>query len=201
MKLIIKIIVLVIVISLTYSCCKEKLCADFTASEKEWMSYRNNDSLIFINEINDSIIILGAKNYREEQVNYHEPRTLYSCVDGCMNVIRINMYTIKSPFVSYFDFYIEKTQIDGESNSFFVRAGRFDAYDALDDTISNYNLFALKYSVHHDTITVLNKLLNDVYEYSTPNENNQFQKIYVKKGQGIIKFTLKNNEEYSLTNI
>ncbi len=190
--------ILMIVSLMLGSCCKNKPCVDFIDSEKDWMPYKENDSLYFYNSQDSSIIILGVRDYFEKQEQY-KGKGMFSCYDGCMNIISVDIYTIKSDFSYRFTYLIEKTKIKGMKDEFFVEAGVSYGYGVSKDTKSNFDLFSLAFSKYNDSLIISGKTVKDVYEYSTPNKELRFQKMYVSRGIGIVKFELLNNQVFELS--
>ena len=85
------------------------------------MPYKNNDSLYFYNTQDSSQIILGVRDSLVEK-EQHKEHNMFSCSNGCMNIIRVKIYTIKCNFNYQFDYFIEKTKIEGKQDDFFVEA-------------------------------------------------------------------------------
>jgi len=184
-------------LAFAYGCCIDNnKCIDFTPDELLWMPYGENDTLIFKNFQNDSIYSFHILSYKEEGIPYNNG-DMFSCNTGCMNIIKVHFLTIQGvPFS--FDYFIEKTHIKGLVDSFYVEAGISYAYGVLNSTIKNGSYFELKSAKHIDSIIVANKIIYDVFEFTSPYNSNRIKRMWIKKGKGILKFIYNDKQIFEL---
>lgn len=166
------------VIILAFSgCCKDIPCLDLTPEDRSWMPYKNNDTLIFKNFENDSIISYITEDYRERDFDVKEAQL--GCVKTCLAGAEIHMDSDVNYKLDFY-YFIEKSDSD---KLYVIADGTFMSPRGI-DTSGTYYYFYLDNSVLLDSVLVANHYYNNVYEYTSLDEYDmRIKKMYVKKGR------------------
>ncbi|NPD48225.1 MULTISPECIES: hypothetical protein [unclassified Lentimicrobium] len=186
--------ILAILIVLFNSCCKKRTCPDISSDERQWIPYKNNDTLIFKNFEIDSVLKFRVYNYREEELDKKDPGEF--CFSSCLSGIQVNLRTIEVDDVLESPFFLEKSDSD-----IFVLWSVSGLSSGIEEKPSIHALFDLRRSSLIEEIEIANQDLQNVYEFITDSTHNRgVRKTYVKKGMGLVKIVFNDDQQYELIN-
>lgn len=185
---------ILIIIILSNSCCKDITCPQLTTDDRKWIPYKDNDTLVFKNFENDSILKFRIYGYREDELKRKEHG--HVCYSKCFSGIQVGIAAIEIENTIAGPYYIEKSDSD-----IFLSWGGSGLSAYVDGTPSKYDKFDLRRSVYLATIELTNIEMQDVYEFITDTTKvKDIRKTYVKKGIGLVKIVFDDNIEYELIN-
>lgn len=185
---------ILIIIILSNSCCKDITCPQLTTDDRKWIPYKDNDTLVFKNFENDSILRFRIYGYREDELKRKEHG--HVCYSKCFSGIQVGIAAIEIENTIAGPYYIEKSDSD-----IFLSWGGSGLSAYVDGTPSKYDKFDLRRSVYLATIELTNIEMQDVYEFITDTTKvKDIRKTYVKKGIGLVKIVFDDNIEYELIN-
>lgn len=185
---------ILIIIILSNSCCKDITCPQLTTDDRKWIPYKDNDTLVFKNFENDSILRFRIYGYREDELKRKEHG--HVCYSKCFSGIQVGIAAIEIENTIAGSYYIEKSDSD-----IFLSWGGSGLSAYVDGTPSKYDKFDLRRSVYLATIELTNIEMQDVYEFITDTTKvKDIRKTYVKKGIGLVKIVFDDNIEYELIN-
>jgi len=180
-------VLLIAMVLCIYACCRQVPCQDFTKDEQAWIPYKDDDTLVFKNFDNDSIISYSV-NYNQGYYQTRRSRESY-CNDGCFEGATARLLMINN-----FCFDVEVTKRKS-NDSIVVRDCSF-----FGQTMK-YICFDLNSSSLHDSIKIAGTWMHDVYEYARTDTPPTFKNVYMKNGMGIVKFTLNDNQSFELLKV
>jgi hypothetical protein len=168
-----------------FGCCKQISCPDFTKEDLAWIPYKNVDTLVFKNFDNDSIISL--RTFFNQGTGVVRDRNKW-CSQGCYSFAQVSMSSLLTENNFNFYYYVHKY-----NDSTLVFANAFNPVKQLSTL-----WFDLNRSFHNDSLLIAGNWIHDVYEYSITDSYPPLIKLFVKNGNGIVKFILKNNQSFEI---
>jgi len=185
---------ILIITILSNSCCKDITCPQLTTDDRKWIPYKNNDTLVFKNFENDSILRFRIYGYREDELKRKEHG--HVCFSKCFSGIQVQIAAIDVAYGLESPYFIEKSDSD-----LYILWQTLGLSANIDDQPSKYAKFDLRESLLIESIVIANNELKDVYEFITDTTKvRDIRKTYVKKGKGLVKIVFDDNIEYELIN-
>ena len=186
---------ILIIIIISNSCCKDVNCPALTADDKSWIPYKENDTLVFKNFENDSVLQFKISSIIEQERTTKPPG--YRCNEGCLKEYsaRILPIQITSLKKMYFDIYKSESTI-------FIIISKYGYHSSLESDINPSAYFDLRESNHIESLMIAGLEVFDVYEYITKEDYvENIRKMYIKKGKGILRMDFDDNQSFELLNI
>lgn len=184
------IILLILIIS---SCndCKEPDCPNLTSDESSWFPYNEYDSLIFKDNISDTILNSILRGY-ENGSNLYTPSNGDECNKYCNAGMGIrSRYSINNQEVFKSNFFINRI-----NETLYVVIHPFASIDGSHHDSESY--FDLRYAIKLDSININGNLIKDVYHYTCKPQQEEVAETYVKKGMGLVKIVFRDGQEFEL---
>jgi hypothetical protein len=182
-----------ITIILSNSCCKDVNCPELTADDKSWIPYKENDTLVFKNFENDSVLIFYVY-YKQEKELTSVANAGYGCTNQCIKGLEVGLITKTDVgFAKKLTYYIQRTDSD-----FYIISSPYEMSLTVEQGILMGAYFDYRESILVDTIIINNKIVFDVYKYETNNQSKDIRAMYIKKGLGILRIDFDNEQYFEL---
>ena len=179
---------LLLILSLLFiSCdpCQEVDCPNpFTEEELLWLPYSEGDNLVFVNANTHDSLVYEIKTHNEEKLNPTEGFSPH-CQTACFYQLRISGERVfLSGNVEWYGFAMDKT-ISGRR--LVKQAGINPEFE-----------FNLNDAVRLDSVSINNKYVKNVYQYTCKPEQNNVAKSYMHQGMGLVKIVFRDGQEFEL---
>jgi hypothetical protein len=186
---------ILIIIILSNSCCKDVNCPELTADDKSWIPYKENDTLVFKNFENGSV--LKYYIYSKIEDNIYVDATGYSCSKDCLKGYQVSIFPISTKDNNRFFYYIEKSE-----STLYVACSSRGYNSLIVNDVNPASYFDLRKSNHIESLMIAGMEVFDVYEYITKEDYvENIRKMYIKKGKGILRIDFEDNQSFELENI